>query len=181
MRCFIRGLVVFLSLIAWNLPSLAHAGGWVVVTLDSLPGEVVAGQQTAIGFMVRQHGQNPIAGQNPKILLTHEATGERVSIAARDEGVTGHYVASILLPQSGAWDWKIEVWGEHMMPTLEVRPAAVGQISNPRAEARDAAEVGSLQSASATVPITAAALLLPVAMVLLWRGGLVTRLVHRKT
>jgi len=53
---------IALALVAMlALAAPVFAGGWTVVTLDTLPREVRTGQALHLGFMVRQHG--PTAGQ----------------------------------------------------------------------------------------------------------------------
>src|SRR5689334_5637825 len=39
------------------LAAPALAGGWAVITLDTLPRDVRAGQSIRVGFSIRQHGQ----------------------------------------------------------------------------------------------------------------------------
>ena len=112
-------------LVALALPATTAAGGWVVVTLDALPQAATTGQELTIGFMVRQHGQTPLAGERPTLTFQHGATGEQITVTAREEGPRGHYVAQVTLPQPGAWQWAVEVWQHHPMPALEVRPGTV--------------------------------------------------------
>ena len=111
-------------LVALALPATTAAGGWVVVTLDALPPAATAGQELTIGFMVRQHGETPLAGEHPTLTFRHGATSEQIKVAAREEGPRGHYVARVTLPQPGAWQWGVDVWQHHPMPALEVRPGA---------------------------------------------------------
>ena len=116
----IRAMFISILVLFTVKPLTAQAGGWVVVTLDSLP-QVTAGQEVTIGFMVRQHGQTPLAGQKAQVELVHQESGERLVLPAQDSGPTGHYTASLLLPKAGVWEWKIRVWAEHPMPPLQVQ------------------------------------------------------------
>jgi hypothetical protein len=124
------------ALLAFATPALA--GGWAIVTLDSLPREVRAGQSLQIGFVVRQHGKTPtnqdLNGKPLKPVLTArkqnttetgKADGTLVMVAARasvqakgeetiraearQEGPVGHYVVDVTFPSDGAWAWQIEV------------------------------------------------------------------------
>lgn len=104
-------------------PLQAQAGGWVVVTLDSLPDGAAAGQELTIGLMVRQHGRTPIAGQDARLELTHQGTGEQLTVRAQDEGLAGHYAARLYLTRPGTWVWQVNVWGMHPMPPLDVGPS----------------------------------------------------------
>jgi hypothetical protein len=92
----------------------AFAGGWVVVTLDSLPSSIQAGQAIRLGFMVRQHGMTPInhnPWENtplaPFLSAKHSATGETIQANARQDGPLGHFVVDVSFPSAGAWEVEI--------------------------------------------------------------------------
>src|SRR5262245_37773830 len=91
-------------LVAWLVAATpALAGGWTTVTLDSTPANVQPGMPFQIGFMVRQHGQTPLAGLKPEVRLTSAGpkdAGKVVSVTGRDEGAVGHYTAQITLPHA---------------------------------------------------------------------------------
>ena len=101
------------------LVSPTLAGGWAVITLDELPGEVVAGQPLEIGFMVRQHGVTPMEGLTPNVYARQADLN--VIAHAKAQGDTGHYVATLTFPQPGEWTWSIQAFtGNQPMPTLSV-------------------------------------------------------------
>ena len=135
-RCIMMAALA--SVAALVLVAPAQAGGWAVVTLDSLPREVRAGQRIEIGFVVRQHGQKPtnqdLDGKplKPILVASKQATTaatsnggsqvqvaartsgaakgeETIRVAARQEGATGHFVADVTFPGDGVWAWQIEV------------------------------------------------------------------------
>ncbi len=102
----------------------AEAGGWAIVTLDSLLEGVAVGEEQTVGFMVLQHGVRPAAGSDARVVLVHRESGDRVSALAVDEGAAGHYAARFTLPRAGWWDWKIQTWGrDHIMPPVHVAHA----------------------------------------------------------
>jgi hypothetical protein len=138
-------MAVVVAMLALAAPALA--GGWAVVTLDSLPRDVRAGQSYQIGFVVRQHGKTPtnsdLNGKPLKPVLTARkpaATSrggsgmlmvagpasvaskgeETIRVEARQEGAVGHYVADVTFPSDGVWEWQIEV------PTYYVQNAPNG-------------------------------------------------------
>jgi hypothetical protein len=114
-------LVFVIALLA--LPSLAHAGGWAVVTLDALPTDVRPDQPFTVGFVVRQHGIHPNSQLSPVITAT-DGKGTVKTFQARAEGAEGHYVAELTLP-AGSWEWQIDAFYPLAhMGTLEVAPAA---------------------------------------------------------
>ncbi|MBI3242063.1 MAG: c-type cytochrome [Chloroflexi bacterium] len=100
------------------------AGGWSVVTLDSLPDKIVAGQPVNVGFMVRQHGQTPMAGLTPEIKLQKADAPKLFRVVARPSGGVGHYTAAITFPDAGEWNWTINAFPEpQTMPQLTVLSA----------------------------------------------------------
>jgi cytochrome c2 len=119
---FVIGLTLLLAL-AFTIPALA--GGWAVITLDELPGQVEANQPLKIGFMIRQHGVTPMGGQTPIIMAHLDGSTQSVSAQASAEGEVGHYVAELTLPQSGEWQWSIKAFTMNQpMPALTVVKAA---------------------------------------------------------
>jgi hypothetical protein len=102
----------------------AFAGGWAIVNLDEWPANVTAGEEFEIGFTVLQHGVTPVTGITPIISGTLTGGKESMSVMAKAEGEPGHYVASLNFPKSGEWSWKIESFGEQIMPPLTVAEAS---------------------------------------------------------
>lgn len=125
-KVFAIGLAVALALI-FAVPVLA--GGWAVITLDELPGQVAAGEPLEIGFMVRQHGRTPVDGLTPIVTARLDGKGRPSTFFAEEDGATGHYVATITLPQEGQWEWEIEAFGAPVqMPTLTVLSSSVAAL-----------------------------------------------------
>ena len=115
---FVLGITLLLAL-AFTVPALA--GGWAVITLDKLPGEVNTNQQFEVGFMVRQHGVTPMKGQEPVITASLTGSKDSMEFFAHEEGEVGHYVAEIILPKAGDWEWSIAAFAVNQaMPSLTV-------------------------------------------------------------
>lgn len=89
------------------LPAPALAGGWAVVTLDSLPGEVSPGEPFTLGFFVRQHGVTPFNTERILVTAFNEAEEERLEWFARPDGEPGHYTVEMTFPTPGRWSWGI--------------------------------------------------------------------------
>lgn len=109
----------------WVIP--AFAGGWAVVTLDSLPAQVVASEPLTVGFVVRQHGNNPLTGLNASVGIQQEGSVEWQWIPATEDLEPGHYSATVNFPTSGTWHWTIGsgFWPESQpMPDLTVLEAS---------------------------------------------------------
>jgi hypothetical protein len=151
-RRFVLGFtLVVAALLAFATPALA--GGWAVVTLDSLPKEVRASQSLQIGFVVRQHGKTPtnqdlngkplkpvLTARKQNTMETGKADGTLVMVAmrasvqakgeetiraeARQDGAVGHYVVDVTFPSEGAWAWQIEV------PTYYIQNGSNGLDGN---------------------------------------------------
>lgn len=121
-----RMILVAILLLAGALflATPALAGGWAVITLDELPGEIVAGQPLEIGFTVRQHGVTPMGGLTP--IVSARYAGFTVTEQAEAQGETGHYVATLTFHQEGEWRWSIQAFSVNQpMPTLNVIEAPV--------------------------------------------------------
>jgi mono/diheme cytochrome c family protein len=119
------GLALFASALAI---SSAWAGGWAVVTLDSIPDGIRAGVPIQIGFMVRQHGATPVAGLTP-VVEARSTEGGSIRVEGEDSGPVGHYTARLTLPSPGHWTWGIRGFGDALqpMPALQVLPASDGE------------------------------------------------------
>lgn len=98
----------------------AHAGGWVVITLDQLPEGVVAGEPISVGMMARQHGQTPWQVGSLQIQAEHVETGRQAAFTALPEGAPGHYVAELIFPAAGDWRWSV---GAGMFPETQPMPS----------------------------------------------------------
>jgi mono/diheme cytochrome c family protein len=119
------------------MAAAVYAGGWAVVTLDTLPDSLVVGKPTALGFVVRQHGMTPVGGLRPVV----EAVlgSDRVTAAAEPGDRPGHYVAKLTVPRAG--DWVITVNGGFgqqspltLLPTKAVAADAQSTPNLPAAE-----------------------------------------------
>jgi hypothetical protein len=106
----------------------AFAGGWAAVTLDEYPTNVVAGESFDIGFTVMQHGVTPVKGITP--IISGKLTGDKesFSVMAREEGDPGHYVATLNFPKAGEWAWRIDSFGEQVMPPLSVAEPTAAEV-----------------------------------------------------
>lgn len=121
-------LLVSLLLVA---PAI-QAGGWATITLDDLPTQVVTEQPVTIGFVVRHHGQSPMADLSPIIKAVQADSGESFTVTAAAQGKIGHYSATLIFPRPGAWNWSIQAFTkEQSMPQLIVEPTALQSSSPP--------------------------------------------------
>ena len=113
------GLLICLGVFTTSL----FAGGWVVITLESLPGEIVAGEDVRITFWVRQHGQTPIHSVNPVVAGRSLETGQQIRVEATKEKTLGLYEATLNFPSPGEWAWSISA--QPFPQTFELAPLTV--------------------------------------------------------
>jgi mono/diheme cytochrome c family protein len=108
------------------VPALAFTyGGWAVITVDDLPDYIVAGKQTDVAFMIRQHGVMPLPGVSPRV--TMKTRDAEVSAMARPAGEKGHYVASLTVPSAGDYAVRIQSgFGSNENTLLPVKAIAAG-------------------------------------------------------
>jgi cytochrome c551/c552 len=119
------GAIVLLALVT----SVALAGGWAVITLDELPGQITAGQAFSIGFTVRQHGRTLRSDLTPIVRFNRADTQESFQVTAQRQGAEGHYAAEIKFPGAGQWEWQVDVGLlTQDLPTLTVRAAQAGSV-----------------------------------------------------
>ena len=125
-RSIFAFVLVVLAMLALAAPALA--GGWALVTLDSLPREVRAGESFQLGFMVLQHGKTPtnkdLNGNPLTPTLTASKQGDAAATfraEARQQEPTGHFVVDLTFPSDGSWAWQIA------LPTFYVQDSPSGQ------------------------------------------------------
>lgn len=101
-------LVLALAIVALAVAGRVQAGGWFVITLDSLPASATAGETLNIGFMLRQHGRTPAYWDGLSLVAENPASGQSVRVIPREQGPVGHYSAEITFPEAGSWLWGID-------------------------------------------------------------------------
>ena len=122
-------LIAFMVLIALlALAAPAFAGGWVVVTLDALPGDVRLGETVPLSFVARQHGQTPADFLEPTLVARNLDTGETLRATAEKAEGAGRYAASLTFPSEGQWTVTITAapFDQETQVDLAVLPAEAG-------------------------------------------------------
>jgi hypothetical protein len=146
------------------------AGGWAVISLDGMPGEIRAGEPWTVGFTVLQHGQTPVhkldAGYNgaliePMLTAQNTASNERVRAVATPTEEVGHFVVEVTFPSEGEWEWTIHpnpLMGETQFEPLNVLPAVASSAPAPSnsAAAEPIIVPAAPQQAPGNAPQTAA-------------------------
>ena len=119
-------------------PASSRAGGWVVVSLDSMP-SLVAGDRVLVGFTVLRHGVRPESGEDLLVTLT-DRSGRRFDFPAVPDGPIGHHVVTIDVPAAGDYTWT--VFGE-FVPVELGRLAVADPAGSSAAWPWDALQWGS--------------------------------------
>ena len=152
---FVIALLALAAALALAVPALA--GGWVVITLDRLPEGIVAGETTTIGMMARQHGLTAWEVDSLQVQAEHVGTGQQVAFKALPEGEPGHYVAELVFPIAGDWEWSIAAG---MFPEAQPMPALTVSANPALAAGESGAGAASpLMANTLTVLLGAGALL----------------------
>jgi hypothetical protein len=180
-KIVVVSLVVLLAALAVG-PVLA--GGWAVITLDELPGEIHAGENVHLSFMVRQHGKTPVhffggpeSPLEPVISGTNVKTGETINITAViDKSEVGRFYADVVFPSSGEWSWKITP--NPLAGTTEFAPLVIlPEVAVPATSLDTTASSTAVEAAAPAVQAANTfdvSLILRGAAVLLLVGGVVT-------
>jgi len=77
------------------------AGGWAVVTLETLPDHGLTAQPMVLDFTIRQHGVAPLEGLRPRVEA--RSGGREVTVPAASGSRPGRYSAALTLPSPGDW------------------------------------------------------------------------------
>jgi hypothetical protein len=100
-------VVAAAALAALALPAASTAGGWATVGLETLPAGVGAGETWLAEATILQHGQTPLEGVKPRVLIDDNQGGRR-AFAAAPTGEPGVYRARVVFPQAGSWRVSVE-------------------------------------------------------------------------
>lgn len=104
----LRALSAAILLVALSAAAVS-AGGWATIAADTSNGQPTEGEPTTLGFTVLQHGVTPAGWEQPTLVATETATGERIEVTATPQGAEGHFVATVTIPRAGFWTWQVEL------------------------------------------------------------------------
>jgi len=121
----LKTAAIAMSLVG-GLAQPVAAGGWGVTTIDEMPQTIVAGDKIEIRLAVRQHGVRLMDGIEPVLAFANGK--DRIEVKAqpisRDKKDVGHYVATIVFPKAGEWQWEMTSFPpQRMMPVQVIEPA----------------------------------------------------------
>ena len=90
---------------ALAVPAVAQAGGWATVKLAPPPAGLEAEETWTAQLTVLRHGVTPTDGADT---VDHDS-GESgpQTFRAKPAGTTGNYVAHVVFPSGGRWDYEV--------------------------------------------------------------------------
>ncbi|MDP2292069.1 MAG: hypothetical protein Q8M22_12840 [Actinomycetota bacterium] len=134
-RTLVGLLVALLAIL--GLGGTAAAGGWAVTTLDATP-VPVPGEPVDVGFTIRQHGVTPVDIADGVAIEVVAADGTVQRFPAERQGVVGHYVASVVFPAAGDFNWSViqGSFGPQDLGVLSVDAATSGAVAGAGSEHR---------------------------------------------
>jgi hypothetical protein len=101
-----------------------RAGGWGIVTFETLPDHFVAGQASTLIFTVRQHGLTLTSIPDLQVTAT-SAAGATTQAKASPTGRPGEHRVDLTVPGPGAWTVSIDPGFsalEGLLPISAIRP-----------------------------------------------------------
>ncbi len=101
-----KKVFVLLALVALSAPASALAGGWATAGL-SPPQGVGAGDTWNAEVKILQHGETPLEGATPSVVIRNASTGAEKTFAAKPTGEPGIYLAKVVFPSSGKWSYAV--------------------------------------------------------------------------
>jgi hypothetical protein len=100
-----RIVIVFVLAAGAVFPTAAQAGGWATVTLAPPPAGIEADETWTANLSVLRHGVTPTSGAAPWITIRGPSGVE--AFAAKPAGKPGAYVARVVFPAAGSWDYDV--------------------------------------------------------------------------
>jgi hypothetical protein len=118
---------------ALAIPAAAQAGGWATVRLAPPPAGLQAEETWTAQLTVLRHGRTPTDGAAPSITI--RGAGGQQTFKAQPAGATGAYVARVVFPSAGSWQYEVSDgltatgYGEsqtHTYAAIDVAPGTGG-------------------------------------------------------
>ncbi len=157
----IRSIAILAGLFAGLLggSGAALAGGWAITSVDTQPGQFVAGETHTIEYTILQHGEHRTTLPNTSLTFRSEH-GDVLVFPGAVDAKAGRHVAEVSLPASGAWTWTVNqgLFGEQELGALTVHSAPATTTTLWTSTLARAALIGAL--AAATMLLIAQALML---------------------
>jgi len=116
-----RALLVLAAALVVAAP--AAAGGWATAGLAPPPESVGAGDTWKAEITILQHGQTPLEGVEPAVIIRN-ADGDEQRFAATPTKQPGVYVAQVTFPSGGEWQYFVD---DGFSATHSFAPVQIGE------------------------------------------------------
>jgi hypothetical protein len=94
------------TLVALAVVAPALGGGWATVGVSPAPPDE-AGAVWKVRLNIKQHGQTPLEGVSPSIIVSND-DGRTETFAAAPTGEPGIYAADVVFPTAGTYTYRID-------------------------------------------------------------------------
>jgi hypothetical protein len=108
------------------LAAPAAGGGWATAGLGPPDGGLGAGDTWNAEVTIMQHGQTPLVGVSPAVLISKTNGGESIRFPAAPTGEPGVYLAKVKFPSGGAWRYQVDdgFGGMHKFAAIQIGPGS---------------------------------------------------------
>lgn len=127
------------------VPTGATAGGWATVGFDPPPEGLQPGERWEVELTVLQHGQTPLEGVQPRVIVAEEAGDGQRAFSARPTAEPGVYRATVTFESAGTWTIAVDddFAATHRFPAVEIGKGGKQSATEP---------VAAVNTAAATPP-----------------------------
>ena len=89
------------------LAAPAAGGGWATAGLGPPDGGIGPGDTWNAEVTILQHGQTPLVGVQPAVIITKSDSGQQLRFAAKPTDKPGVYLAQVKFPSAGTWKYAV--------------------------------------------------------------------------
>jgi hypothetical protein len=132
-----RSLLVA-SAAALLLAAPAAGGGWATAGLGPPDGGLGAGDTWNAEMTIMQHGETPLVGVQPAVIITNVSTGKQLRFEGQPTDEPGVYLAKVQFPSEGTWRYAVydgftQYGGQnlHTFAPVQIGPGGDGGFSIP--------------------------------------------------
>jgi hypothetical protein len=120
------------------LAAPAAGGGWATAGLGPPDDGLGAGDTWNAEMTILQHGQTPLVGVQPAVVITNQDTGKQFRFNATPTDKPGVYVSNVKFPSEGTWNYAVydgftQYGGAnlHQFAPVQIGPGGDGGFSVP--------------------------------------------------
>jgi YtkA-like len=130
---------------ALAVPTAATAGGWATVGFDPPPEGLAAGEPWQVEMTILQHGETPLEGVRPLVIVRSAQDAAQESFPAQATGKPGVYRATVVFESAGTWRYVVDdgFSARHNYPPVRIGKGGKKASTQP---------VAAVNTAAATPP-----------------------------